>query len=251
MWKGKRSDVWNVFFNTPYNRFKQQFHLQRWILLEEVQSKKFHASKHLKIKSILNKEIIKFSYIWHLFVFWSLPKFIIKSNSCLSLHILFNYFKISISVRRPYRAPVLTLQANFKSFSKRKNFSSMLSPGYKIKHHPLHEALKPGADSLQYPSIALAHCVSLIPAFIFAMAMHSGGNFVIRLSLYKLSWDSSVGCMEKKSASIVRKLSHLNSTSSTAHELISAKIWSRTFIVCLKCRHYHPVGLLNVNYGKP
>lgn len=38
--------------------------------------------------------------------------------------------------------PTLTLQANFKSCSKERNFSSLPYPGYKRKHHPLHEPMK-------------------------------------------------------------------------------------------------------------
>lgn len=34
------------------------------ILLEEVQLKKIYAPKHLKVKSILNKEIVTFCYMY-------------------------------------------------------------------------------------------------------------------------------------------------------------------------------------------
>lgn len=61
-------------------------------------------------------------YIEHLFVFWSLPIFIIKCNFSLSLHILFNYFKINISVTHTMECLYWHYKKILKAVQRKGNF---------------------------------------------------------------------------------------------------------------------------------
>lgn len=85
------------------------------MLLRDVNSsgrssiKKFYAPKHLKIKSILNKEIIKFCYVYGNSLYTDLSKFKVHCHFSHTLLILFNNLKTNIYVTNFYRVPILAV----------------------------------------------------------------------------------------------------------------------------------------------